>query len=126
KEFPEPKKDAKDEAKNKNALPNAETFRYPSPVDLTKKDLAAYKPPVDPKEAAKKKAEEAKQKAEDERKKNDPKEIAKRAEEKKKAEEEKKKEPLMTGIAVATVEQLPPDGDWRHISFTYDGFGKAA
>ena len=125
KELPEPKKDAKEEAKNKNALPNAETFRYPSPVDLTKKDLAAYKPPVDPVEAAKKKAEEAKQKTEDERKKNDPKEIAKRTEEKKKAEEEKKKEPPMTGIAVATVEQLPPDGDWRHVSFTYDGSGKA-
>ena len=62
KEFPEPKKDAKDEAKNKNALPNAETFRYPSPVDLTKNDLAAYKPPADPKEAAHKKAEEAKKK----------------------------------------------------------------
>jgi len=126
KEFPEPKKDAKEEAKNKKALPNAETFRYPSPVDLTKKDLAAYKPPVDPKEAANKKAEEAKEKAEEEKKKNDPKEIAKRAEEKKKAEEEKKKETPMTGIAVATVEQLPPDGDWRHISFTYDGSGKAA
>jgi hypothetical protein len=57
KDFPEPKKDAKEEARNKDALPNAETFRYPSPVDLTKKDLAAYKPPEDPKEAAKKKAE---------------------------------------------------------------------
>jgi hypothetical protein len=126
KDLPEPKKDPKEAAKKKNAVPDAEIFRYPSPVDLTKKDLAAYKPPVDPKEEAKKKAEEAKKKAEEEKKKNDPKEIAKRAEEKKKAEEAKKKEPPMAGIAVATVAQLPPSGDWQHVSFTYDGSGKAA
>lgn len=125
KDFSEPKKDPKEEAKKKNAPSNAETFRYPSPIDLTKDDLAAHQPSSQVKEEAKKRAEE-KKKAEEEAKKKDLKEEARKAEEKKKAEEEKKKEPPMAGIAVATVEQLPPEGDWRHISFTYDGSGKAS
>lgn len=118
KDLPQYKEDSKEKAREKNAVPDAETFRYPSPVDLTRKDLAPYKPPEDPKEQAKKKAEEAKKKTEEEAKKK--KEAAK-----KKDEEAKKKELPMTGIEVATVEQLPPDGDWRHVSFTYDGSGKA-
>jgi Protein of unknown function (DUF1553)/Protein of unknown function (DUF1549)/Planctomycete cytochrome C/Concanavalin A-like lectin/glucanases superfamily len=120
KDFAGQNKDAKETLK-RDAIPDAEAFRYPSPVDLTKKDLAPYKPPPDtkqdPKEAAKKKAEEAKKKADDAKKK---------AEDAKKYEEERKKEPPMVGIQVATVDPIPPDGDWRHITFTYDGSGKAA
>jgi hypothetical protein len=116
KDFSDHKLDPKNVTKKK-ALPNAETFRYPTPVDLTAKDLAPYKSAEDVKDETKRKAEEAKKKAEDAKKKT---------EEKKKEEEAKKKEPPMVGIQVATIDPLPPDGDWRHISFTYDGSGKAA
>ena len=116
KDLPDPKPDPKNAAKKKG-LPNAETFRYPTPVDLTTKDLAPNKSAEDKKDEAKRKADEAKKNAE---------EAKKRAEEKKKEEEAKKKEPPMVGIEVATIDPLPPDGDWRHVSFTYDGSGKAA
>lgn len=87
-----------------------EPFNYPSPQDLSKKDLAPNKPPEQ------KKAEE------DASKKN-------------KAEEKTKKSPtgeppkdktLKIAVRVISVAPLPLDGAWKHIFFTYDGSGLAS
>jgi hypothetical protein len=81
-----------------------EVFEYPTPVDLTAKDLAPNKP------AAKKEA-------------------PKKPEDKKKAEAKPKpvedKTPWV-GIKVSAADALPVDGHWRHVFFTYDGSGKAS
>ena len=92
---PEPKPKAEKEA-----------FQFPTPTDLTAKDLAPNKPK--PKKEAPKKKEEKK-------KETTPPEP-------KPAED---KTPLIA-IKVSTAEPLPLDGHWRHIFFTYDGSGKAA
>jgi hypothetical protein len=92
--------------KDKKHPDEKEAFHYPSPQNLTKQELATYKPP---------KKEEPKKK--EEKKKEEPK--------------PKKKEPPpdttpLVAIRVATVKALPTDGEWRHIFFTYDGSGRAA
>ncbi|UWZ83687.1 DUF1553 domain-containing protein [Occallatibacter riparius] len=94
------------DAKDKKHPDEKEAFHYPSPQNLTKQELATYKPP---------KKEEHKKK--EEKKKEEPK--------------AKKKEPPpdttpLVAIRVATVKALPTDGEWRHIFFTYDGSGHAA
>jgi hypothetical protein len=104
---------AKDKKKEDPKPPEIkEVFQYPTPSDLTKQELAPYKPKEDPK----KKAEEAKKKKEEEKKK--------------KPDEPKEKEPEdktpFVAARVTTAEPLPLDGRWRHIFFTYDGTGKAA
>jgi hypothetical protein len=85
-----------------------EAFQFPTPTDLTAKDLAPNKPK--PKKEAEKKPEEKKAKKDD-----------------KPAEP---KPPLDTtplvAIRVSALDPLPLDGKWRHIFFTYDGSGKAA
>ena len=83
-----------------------EKFAYPTPEDLTKKDLAPNKPKAK-QEPAKKK--EPKPKAE---KPATPK-------------EPEDKTPFVA-IKVTTVDPLPLDGHWRHVFFTYDGSGKAS
>jgi hypothetical protein len=105
------KKSAKKGAQEKQ--PEAkELFHYPSPQDLSKKDLAPNKPPIQ------KKAEEEaakKNKAED-------------------AAEAKKYPPVkppkdatpQIAIRVVSLTPLTLDGAWRHIFFTYDGSGRAA
>ena len=97
----------KDNGKAKKPQEAKEPFRYPTPQDLTKKDLSANLPPEKP---AKKKPE------------------TKKKEEKK--PEKKKEEPSDTtpevAIKVATDEALPVDGQWKHIFFTYDGSGRAS
>ena len=91
--------------KDKKHPDTKEAFQYPSPENLTKQELATYKPP----------------------KKEEP----KKKEEKKEEPKPKKKAPPpdttpLVAIRVATVKALPTDGQWRHIFFTYDGSGRAA
>ena len=110
-------KDSGKPAKGKKEEPKfKEPFDYPTPTDLTAKDLAPYKPP---------------QTAEDKKKEADDKKKAAEEEKKKKAEDAKKPpEPPDTtpavAIRVASVDRLPLDGDWKHLFFTYDGSGKAS
>jgi hypothetical protein len=107
------KKEAKDARKKKE--PEAkEPFNYPTPQDLSKKDLAPNKPPQQKKEE---------------------KEAAKKQEAKDKAEAKSKK-PTAAGphqdrtpevaIRVASITPLLIDGVWKHIFFTYDGSGRAS
>ena len=82
-----------------------EAFHYPSPQNLTKKELSAYKPP-----------EKKEPKKKDEKKK----------EEKKPEKKEAPDTTPLVAVRVSTVAALPTDGQWRHIFFTYDGSGRAA
>ncbi len=93
-----------------------EPFHYPSPQDLSKKDLAPNKPPEQ------RKAEE------DAAKKNKAKEAA---EAKAKSKEHSAAEPPkdttpQVAIRVISVTPLPLDGAWKHIFFTYSGSGRAS
>ena len=83
-----------------------ETFQFPTPFDLTAKDLAPNKP---------------KAKKEEKKKKKEEKKDAKAAEPKPPED----KTPLVA-IRVSTADPIPLDGHWRHIFFTYDGSGKAS
>jgi hypothetical protein len=91
----------KDAAKKKDA-PVKEKFRYPTPTDLTAKDLAPNK------DGSKKQEPEKK----DGKKKKEPAEV-------------KDTTPL-AAIRVSAVDSLPNDGRWNHVFFTYDGSGKAS
>jgi hypothetical protein len=93
-------------AKKPAPKPMKEAFQFPTPADLTAKDLAANKPK--PKKEAPKKKKEKKPEA----KPATP----------KPAED---KTPLVA-IKVSSADPLPLDGHWRHIFFTYDGSGKAS
>jgi hypothetical protein len=93
-------------AKKPASKPMKEVFQFPTPADLTAKDLAANKPK--PKKEAPKKKEEKKPEA----KPATPK-------------PEEDKTPLVA-IKVSSADPLPLDGHWRHIFFTYDGSGKAS
>src|SRR5215813_4981688 len=84
-----------------------EPFNYPSPQDLSKKDLSANKP------AIQKKAEE------EAAKKNKAKEAAD-AKAKKHSPEPPKNATPEVAIRVISVTPLPLDGAWKHIFFTYD------
>ena len=99
-----PKDDAKPKDPKAKKPPEAkELFRYPTPQDLTKKDLSANKPP-EKKQPEKKKKEEKKPEKKEEAKDPTP-EVA---------------------IKVSTDEALPVDGQWKHIFFTNDGSGRAS
>jgi hypothetical protein len=101
KDLPNPKPPAR-----KKPVEFKEQFQYPTPSDLSKQDLAPYKP----------------------KEKKDAKKEAKKKEElKKKPDEPAKPEDTTPFVAakVTTAEPLPVDGRWRHIFFTYDGSGKA-
>ena len=80
-----------------------EAFQFPTPSDLTAKDLAPNKPKV--------------------------KKEVKKKEEKKATKPAAPKPPEDTtplvAIRVSTADPIPLDGHWRHIFFTYDGSGKA-
>jgi len=92
------------DVKDKKHPDRKETFHYPSPQNLTKKELSAYKPPE----------------------KKEPKKKEDKKEEKK---PEKKETPDITplvAIRVSTDAPLPTDGQWRHIFFAYDGSGHAS
>jgi Protein of unknown function (DUF1553)/Protein of unknown function (DUF1549)/Planctomycete cytochrome C/Concanavalin A-like lectin/glucanases superfamily len=85
--------------------PLKEAFQFPTPADLTAKDLAPNKP-----------------KAKNELKKKEEKPKEKKPEPPKEPEDTT---PLVA-IKVSTEEPLPVDGRWRHIFFTYDGSGRAS
>jgi len=95
-----------------------EPFEYPSPQDLSKKDLAPNKPPEQ------KKAEE------EAGKKNKAKEAAEakaKSKTKKQAASEPPKDTTpQVAIRVISVTPLPLDGAWKHIFFTYNGSGRAS
>jgi hypothetical protein len=91
--------------KDKKHPDGKEAFHYPSPQNLTRKELAANKPPE--------KKEPKKKDTNKDKKKKEP-----------KKEEPKDTTPL-EAIRVSTQTPLPTDGQWRHIFFTYDGSGKA-
>jgi Protein of unknown function (DUF1553)/Protein of unknown function (DUF1549)/Planctomycete cytochrome C/Concanavalin A-like lectin/glucanases superfamily len=99
-------KDSK--AKEKDSKPFKEAFQFPTPADLTAKDLAPNKPK--PKKEAPKKKEEKTAKKEDKPAAPKPPED---------------KTPLIA-IKISAGAPLPVDGNWRHIFFTYDGSGKAS
>lgn len=100
-EEPKEKAKSKDSAAKKGTLPK-EPFHYPTPTDLTAKDLAPNKPPKK-KEVAKKKKDS-----------------------KKPATKMAKDMTPLVAIKVSTVDPLPLDGKWKHVFFTYDGSGKAS
>ena len=107
----EPKTSKKKQKKEPEAK---EPFDYPTPQDLSKKDLAANKPPEQlkaEKEAAKK--AEAEEKAKERSKKDS-------------AEKPPKDTTRQIAIRVVSLTPLPLDGAWKHIFFTYDGSGRAA
>jgi hypothetical protein len=112
----EPKDSGKPEKERKEEPKFKEPFQYPTPADLTAKDLAPYKPPQTA-EDKKKEAEDKKKAAEEEKKK--------KAEEAKKPAEPPDTTPTVA-IRVASVDRLPLDGYWKHLFFTYDGSGKAS
>ncbi len=97
---------AKDEKAKKPADKKIkEAFQFPTPSDLTAKDLAPNKPKA-------KKEEKKKKEAKKETKPTAPK-------------PQEDTTPLVA-IRVSTSEPIPLDGHWRHIFFTYDGSGKAS
>jgi len=101
-----PKEDDLKKAAVKKGKQKDETFHYPTPTDLTAKDLAPNKPP-EKKQPAKKDAKKA----------DKP---------KPKAPEAARDTTPRVAIVVSTVDALPLDGAWRHVFFTYDGSGKAS
>ncbi len=90
----------------KKGMQKKEAFQFPTPADLTAKDLSAD-------EAGKRKPEP---------KKTD----AKKDASKKKTPTPVKDATPQIAIKVSTIDPLPLDGKWRHVFFTYDGSGKAS
>lgn len=106
----EPASKSKKKGKSKKKIEAKEPFHYPSPQDLSKKELAANKP------AEQKKAEE---------------EAAKKAKAEEKSKKPKKEQPPKDkthelAIRIVSAIPLPLDGTWKHIFFTYDGSGRAS
>jgi hypothetical protein len=98
--------------KQREKKPEAkEPFHYPSPQDLSKKELAPNKPPFQ-----KKAEEQAAKKDRDEEK----------AKKKPKPEGPPKDTTPNVAIRVVSVTPLPLDGAWKHIFFTYDGSDRAS
>ena len=94
-----------DKAKKPASKQPKEVFQFPTPADLSSKDLAPNKP---------KKKEEPKKKE------------AKPKEKKPEVPKDSDDSTPLVAIKVSTEEPLPVDGHWRHIFFTYDGSGKAS
>jgi hypothetical protein len=109
---PKEKEDKKDSGKKPTVA--KEPFDYPTPQDLSKKDLAPNKPPEQLKaEKDDEKKNKAEAEAEGKKKKSKPSE----------APDEKLPE---VAIRVTAVKPLPLDNAWKHIFFTYDGSGRAS
>jgi hypothetical protein len=109
---PKEKEDKKDSRKKP---PEAkEPFAYPSPQDLSKKDLAPNKPPE---QLRAEKDDEKKNKAEAE---------AEAKKKKSKASEAPDEKLPEVALRVAAVKPLPLDNAWKHIFFTYDGTSRAS
>lgn len=90
-----------------------EPFNYPSPQDLSKKDLSPNKPAIQ-------------KKAEEEAAKKDKAKEALEAKTKKHTPEPPKDRTPEVAIRVISVTPLALDGAWKHIFFTYDGSGRAS
>ena len=91
-----------------------EAFDYPSPQDLTKKDLAPNKPPEQLK-AEKEQDKKSKAEAEAEAKSK-----------KSKPDETPRDNTPEIAIRVAALQPMPLDNAWKHIFLTYDGSGRAS
>ena len=109
-----PKKKEDKKASRKTPPVAKEPFNYPSPQDLTKKDLAPNKPP-----------EQLKAEKEDEKKAKAKAEAEAQAKKSKPSETPDENLPEVA-IRVAAVKPLPLDNAWKHIFFTYDGSGRAS
>ena len=94
-------------AKEPKPKPMKEAFQFPTPVDLTAKDLAPNKPKPKPKKEEPKKKEDKK-------------------ETKPAAPKPPEDTTPLVAIRVSAEAPLPLDGKWRHIFFTYDGSGNAS
>jgi hypothetical protein len=104
---PKPNEKAQEELAKKLPVPK-EPFRYPSPSDLSKQDLAPNKPP-EKKAPAKKEEKKPEAKKEDKPKPPEPKDTTPEI-----------------AIKVSTTSPLFLDGEWKYIFFTYDGSGRAS
>jgi hypothetical protein len=109
-----PKKKEDKKAPAEKPLVAKESFNYPTPQDLAKKDLAPNKPPEQLK-AEKEEEKKAKAQAAIEAKKKKP--------EASTAPAENLPE---VSVRVVTVKPLSLDNAWKHIFFTYDGSGRAS
>jgi hypothetical protein len=109
---PKEKEDKKDSRKKPPVA--KEPFDYPTPQDLSKKDLAPNKPPEQLK-AEKDEEKKNKAEAEAEAKKN-----------KSKPSETPDEKLPEVAIRVVAVTPVPLDNAWKHIFFTYDGSGRAS
>lgn len=99
-----PKEQPAPKAPIKKGLQKSESFHYPTPADLTAKELAPNKPPA----------------------KKEPPQKKDKKDEKPKPPEMAKDTTPKVAIEVSSVDPLPLDGAWRHVFFTYDGSGKAS
>jgi len=113
----------KDLAQNKDKKPVKdpelkEQFPFPTPQDLTAKDLTANKP--------KEQLDEDKKRAEEDKRKAEKENLAAKGKPKPPAPKPEVDATLLVAIRVSTVAQMPLDGNWRHVFFTYDGSGKAS
>jgi hypothetical protein len=109
-----PGKDDKKKTSDKKPETAKEPFNYPTPQDLSKKDLAPNKPPEQLKaEKEEEKKAKAKAAAEAKKKKSQP-------------DEKPKDNTPEVAIRVAAVKPLTLDNVWKHIFFTYDGSGRAS
>jgi hypothetical protein len=104
KDLPNPEPPEKPKAK---PVEYRERFEYPTPADLTKKDLAPNKPK--PKKEPPKKKEAVKAKPPKPAEPKPPEDTT-----------------PFVGLKVSTLDPLPVDGRWKHVFFTYDGSGKAS
>jgi Protein of unknown function (DUF1549)/Concanavalin A-like lectin/glucanases superfamily/Planctomycete cytochrome C len=107
------KEKAKGKGKAEKEVQAQEPFNYPTPQDLSKKDLAPNKPAEQTK-AEKEKAKKDEAKAKAEAKKKPP------------VRELAKDTTPQIAIRVVAVTPLSLDGAWKHIFFTYDGTGRAS
>ena len=107
------RKDAKKRREKKEAA-TKEPFNYPTPQDLSKKDLAPNKP-AEQKKAEEEEAKKAKAKAE----------AAAKAKKTGSGQPAKGNTPEIA-LRVVVVKPIPLDGAWKHIFFTYDGSGRAS
>jgi hypothetical protein len=110
----EEEKKSKKQEKHRKEPEVKEPFNYPTPQDLSKKDLAPNKPP-EQKKAEEEAAKKAKAKAKTEEKEKKP----------SSGEPPKDKTPIVA-VRVVSLTPLPVDGVWKHIFFTYDGSGRAS
>jgi Protein of unknown function (DUF1553)/Protein of unknown function (DUF1549)/Planctomycete cytochrome C/Concanavalin A-like lectin/glucanases superfamily len=119
------KKEAAPDKKNAKRAPakeppkTKEPFNYPTPQDLSTKDLSPNKPPEQVK--AEKDAEK-KSKAEDAAEAKAKKSKAKKS----KPDDQPPDRTPQIAIRVAAVQPIPIDNAWKHIFFTYDGSGHAS